>query len=55
MQQIKAVELMRKIREGFESRDANLSLKERAHKMREELEANPAWKDFLKHRQRVAR
>ncbi len=55
MRKIKAVELMREIRAGLESRHSRLSLRERALKMRQELEADPTWKEFLKRHQRVAR
>mgnify|MGYP001598967652 CR=1 FL=1 len=55
MPKIKAVELMRKIRDDLESRYAQLSLKERTEKIRKEVEANPLWKDFLQRDQSVGR
>ncbi|MBI4057246.1 MAG: hypothetical protein HY399_06840 [Elusimicrobia bacterium] len=50
---IKAVELMRKIRDVMDQKYSGLSLKERAKKVHKEVEDNPLWKGVLKHHRKA--
>ncbi len=48
MMKIKAVEMMRKIRDDIDKEYAGVPLKERIQRMKKEIENDPLWQRFAK-------
>lgn len=53
MEQIKAVEMMRKIRNEIDKEYKGFSIAERVKMIHEELESDPFWKKFIEERRPI--